>query len=299
MRVGTRRSLLARVQAEGVVAALRRRHPDLRFVLCPMATSGDLRGAGAGALDFTDAIDRALVREEVDLAVHSAKDLPATLSAGVELVGCPRRADDRDCLVVRSGGGARDLPYGARVGSSSVRRRAQLLRWRNDLHLVELRGNVDTRLARVQEGSIDAAILAVAGLQRLGRTDEISLRLPRREFLPAPAQGALAVVARRGDRSLSRIGASVDHPGTSVAVEAERALVRELGGSCAVPLGAHATLRPRGRLRLTAEVLSPDGRLRLRRTAEGRSAEPARLGEQVAHGLRDLGASALLRAYRA
>ncbi|MGI0151310.1 MAG: hydroxymethylbilane synthase, partial [Thermoplasmata archaeon] len=197
VRVGTRRSPLARAQAGSVLSRLGRAHPGVRFEPVLIDTSGDRDRSTGGSPDFTDAIDRRLLRGEIDLAVHSAKDLPAELDRRLEILACPRRADPRDCLVAGRIPRAR-LPRGARVGSSSLRRRAQLLRWRADLRVVEIRGNVDTRIGWVRSGSIDAAILAVAGLARLGRTGDVDRILPTSKFLPAPAQGALAVVGRSG-----------------------------------------------------------------------------------------------------
>ncbi|HXQ78900.1 MAG TPA: hydroxymethylbilane synthase, partial [Thermoplasmata archaeon] len=169
-RVGTRRSRLARAQTDWVLTRLARAAPGVRFEPIPVDTSGDRDRSVGSSPDFTDTIDRALLRGEVDLAVHSAKDLPVELDRRFELLACPRRADPRDCLVVAPPHRAARLPRGARVGSSSLRRRAQLLRWRSDLNVVEIRGNVDTRIDLVQSGAIDAAILAVAGISRLERT---------------------------------------------------------------------------------------------------------------------------------
>ncbi len=293
LRVGSRRSTLARAQAGIVFRGLGRRYADLDLKLVTMATSGDARAVRGSSPDFTDTLDRALLRGRIDLAVHSAKDLPATLAEGLRLVSCPRRADNRDCLVLRRSPSEGPLAHGARVGSSSVRRRAQLLRWRSDLKVVQLRGNVDSRLARVDDGSVDAAILAVAGLLRLGREDRITTVLPRREFLPAPAQGALAVVVRSDDRAAAAIAASVDHRATFQAVAAERAFVRELGGDCDVPIGAHATVRD-DTLVLTGEVLSPDGRKRLRGITRGPRHNPLRLGRTLGRSLLEQGARELL-----
>ncbi len=186
VRVGTRRSPLARAQTDAVVARLGRLAPSWKFEVVAVETSGDRDRSLGGSPDFTDAIDRALLRGEVDLAVHSAKDLPADLDRGLELVACPRRADARDCLILGRGDGATGLVRGARVGSSSLRRRAQLLRWRPDLTVVEIRGNVDSRIGLVRSDALDAAILAVAGVSRLGRASEISQVLPASAFLPAP-----------------------------------------------------------------------------------------------------------------
>ncbi len=293
IRVGTRRSRLATVQTRSVLSALAQSAPGRSFVPVPVDTSGDRDRAVGGSTDFTDAIDRALLRGTIDLAVHSAKDLPVVLDRRMRLVACPRRADPRDCLVVRNGLRAEALPRGARIGSSSPRRRAQLLRWRPDLKVVELRGNVDTRVARIRAGGVDAAILAVAGLARLRRKGEIDRVLSVDSFLPAPGQGSLAVVARAGARSLIALARAIDHAPTRGCVEAERAFAEQLGGDCNHPIGALAEVRG-GTLRLTGEVLSPDGRRALRRRGEGPADEPARLGRALARSMLGLGAAELL-----
>ncbi|MGA8604926.1 MAG: hydroxymethylbilane synthase [Thermoplasmata archaeon] len=291
-RVGTRRSRLARAQTDWVLTRLARAAPGVRFEPIPVDTSGDRDRSVGSSPDFTDTIDRALLRGEVDLAVHSAKDLPVELDRRFELLACPRRADPRDCLVVAPPHRAARLPRGARVGSSSLRRRAQLLRWRSDLNVVEIRGNVDTRIDLVQSGAIDAAILAVAGISRLERTAEIDRILPSTTFLPAPAQGALAVVARAADSNLASFVRRIDHAATHACVNAERAFAAVLGGDCRVPLGALATLRKQT-ISLAGEVLTPDGRVSLRRARRGPASDAegiaSRLGkEMLDHGALDL-----------
>jgi hydroxymethylbilane synthase len=292
-RVGTRRSPLARIQTDWVLAQLARAAPADRFDSVPVDTSGDRNRAPGRSPDFTDTIDRALLRGEVDLAVHSAKDLPAELDPRFELVACPPRADPRDCLVVAAGHRSQRLPRGARIGSSSLRRRAQLLRWRPDLEVVEVRGNVDTRIGLVRSGSLDAVILAVAGIDRLGRSDEIDRILPSARFVPAPAQGALAIVARVNDPTLLPLVRRIDHAPTRACVTAERTFAAALGGDCQIPLGALATLQGR-ELSLVGEVLTPDGRSRLRQRGRGRLSEAARLGSRLGRKLLDRGALDLL-----
>ncbi|MGA8302669.1 MAG: hydroxymethylbilane synthase [Thermoplasmata archaeon] len=292
-RVGTRRSRLALAQTEFVIARLRRAAPDVRFETTPVDTSGDRDRSVGSSPDFTDTIDRALLRGEVDLAVHSAKDLPVTLDHRFALLACPRRADPRDCLVAASPLGRFPLRRGARVGSSSLRRRAQLLRWRPDLRVMEIRGNVDTRIGLVREGEIDAAAVAVAGVTRLGRADEISRILPSQTFLPAPAQGALAVVASTGDSALASIVRRIDHAATHACVTAERTFAAALGGDCRVPLGALATLRERT-LTLLGEVLTPDGRRSLRVRRRGIPTAPEAIGSRLGRSMLDHGALDLL-----
>ncbi len=297
LRVGTRRSALARAQTDSVLARLHRRNPRVQLEAVPIDASGDTDRTPGGSPDFTDALDRALLRGEIDLAVHSAKDLPLELDPGIDLVACPVRADPRDCLVTSRPHRVGSLPAGARVGSSSLRRRAQLLRWRPDLNVVEIRGNVDTRIGVVRSGAVNAAILAVAGLLRLARESEIGRRLPLRDFLPAPAQGALAVVARTGDGPVAALARALDDPPTHASVTAERAFAAELGGDCNLPLGALAVARGRT-LGLVGEVLAPDGRLRLRKSRRGPAASAHSLGQELGRDFLEAGANELLSATR-
>lgn len=292
VRVGTRRSSLARAQTRLVIRSLAQAIPTHRFEAIPIVTSGDRDRSIGSSPDFTDTIDRALAEGEIDLAIHSAKDLPAELDQRFVLAACPPRGDPRDCLVWSGHARSARLLRGDRVGSSSPRRRAQLLRWRPDLSVVEIRGNVDTRIELVRSGEIDAAILAVAGLARLERTAEINCILPTQTFLPAPGQGALAVVARAGERELVRIARRVDHPPTRACVSAERAFSAALGGDCRVPLGALARLRDRT-LSLTGEVLTMDGASRLRARRTGPVALSAELGRALGGALLQRGALAL------
>ncbi|MGI0130130.1 MAG: hydroxymethylbilane synthase [Thermoplasmata archaeon] len=293
IRVGTRRSPLARVQTDWVISRLADRAPDLRFVATPIDTSGDRDRTVGGSPDFTDAIDRALLRGTVELAVHSAKDLPATLDRRFELLACPRRADARDCLVLAPDRRVARLPRGARVGSSSLRRRAQLLRWRTDLRVTEIRGNVGTRIDLVRSGAVDATILAVAGVSRLRRTREIGRILPASSFVPAPAQGALAVVARAGDSGLASVVRGIDHAATRECITAERTFAAALGGDCRLPLGALATRHDR-RLSLVGEVLAPDGRTTLRLHRSGSASGAAGLGSKMGQEMLDRGALDLM-----
>ncbi len=293
IRVGTRRSPLARIQTDSVLARLASTAPQYRFETVPVTPSGDRDRSPGGSPDFTDAIDRALVRGAIDLAVHSAKDLPVDLDRRFALAACPPREDPRDALVGRPAAGRASLPRGARVGSSSPRRRAQLLRFRPDLRVVEIRGNVDTRIALVRSGTIDAAVLAVAGLARLGRRMEIARILPVSRFLPAPAQGALAVVARSSDAALVDALARLDDPSTRACVVAERGFASALGGDCRLPLGALARCRNRT-VSLVGEVLSQDGRTSLRRRRAGPAREAESVGARLGREMLDRGARELL-----
>jgi hydroxymethylbilane synthase len=292
VRVGTRRSPLALAQTEIVLRDLRRAWPRLTFEPVPLVTQGDVKPADGNA-DFTDRIDAALEAGEVDLAVHSTKDLPTRSSRKVRLVAFPRRADARDCLVLRSERSFRGLAPGARLGSSSPRRRAQILAWRSDLEVVEIHGNVGTRIAKLEGGDLDGVILAVAGLRRLGWGDRITEILPLPRMVPAPGQGALAVAARAQDRTAARWAAPLDDLGTQRAVRAERALAASLGATCDTPLGAFG--RTTGtRLRLRALILSPDGSVRVAGQVIGPSSDPEGLGRALARTLLDNGAGRLL-----
>jgi hydroxymethylbilane synthase len=289
IRVGTRRSALARAQTEWVLARLSRVAPETRFEATPIDTSGDRNRTPGTSPDFTDTIDRAVLRGDVDLAVHSAKDLPGVLDRRFEILACPRRADPRDCLVVADRLRGRELPRGSRVGSSSLRRRAQLLRWRPDLKVVEIRGNVDTRIGLVRSGRLDAVVLALAGVARLGRRTEIDRVLPASRFLPAPAQGALAVLGRRADEALRTLVGPLDHPMTHSCVVAERSFASVLGGDCNLPLGALATSKIR-HLSLAGEILTPDGTRSLCEEREGAVASADRLGTALGRAMLDHGA---------
>lgn len=257
IRIGTRRSRLALAQAEEVAYHLALLGLDSELV--PITTSGD-RGAtsppGRGGVKglFIAEIVRALQEGEVDVAVHSAKDLPAHDPDGVVVAAVPERADPFDVLLTRQG----DLADGQVVGTSSIRRKAQLLRSRPTVSVRDVRGNVDTRLAKLDAGEFDALVLAAAGLVRLGLMPPHAVPLPLEEMVPAPGQGALAVQARRDDGRIREIVKQLDHPRSRDAYQAERALVGRLGGDCSLPLGAYAEGREEG-IRLLAVVIRPDG----------------------------------------
>jgi len=294
LRVGTRRSALALAQAREVAAALEAAGIDVELV--PMETSGD-RGvpasAGPAGLKglFVAEIVRALRRGAVDLAVHSAKDLPAADDEDLLIAAVPERASPLDVLITRDG----ELREGASVGTSSLRRRAQVLRWRPDARVQNLRGNVDTRLRKLSDGEVDALVLAAAGLVRLGLVPEHAAPMSVAEMIPAPGQGCLAVQARAGDAATLEAVAALDHGPSRVALEAERGLMAVLGGGCALPLGAFAEVTERG-VRLTAVVLSPDGDRVARCQVEAPT--PAEATERAARDLVAAGADEILAAVR-
>ena len=257
----------------------------------PVTGSDPLKGASppGDKSRFVKEIEEALLREEIDLAVHSAKDVPGELPDGLAIVGVPARADARDALCGPAS--LADLPGGARVGTSSLRRRAQLLAARPDLRVEELRGNVDTRLRRLNEGDYDALVLAAAGLARLGR--EEGAPIAAAAMVPAPGQGCLALEARAGDTAAAGLAAAVTDRAALEALTAERALVGELDATCRTPLGAHAA-HVDGGLELTAFVGLPDGSHWIRDTLRGDAADPAALGRAAAERLLGAGAAALL-----
>lgn len=281
LRLGTRGSPLALRQAELVAGAI---GGEVETVV--LRTGGDL-GAGVDKRRWVDTIEAALLAGEIDLAVHSAKDLPAELAYGLEIAGAPAREDPRDALC---GGAAAvaALPAGARVGTSSLRRRAQLLAVRDDLNVVDLHGNLDTRLARLAAGDFDAIVLAVAGLRRLGREGWSASD----ELVPAAGQGTLAIEARAGDELVAAALAPLCDGDTERALACERTLVSVLGAGCDTPVGAHARIAGDGSLELRAFIGSPDGGEWIRDCVRGD--DPRLVGEEAARRLLACGAGALL-----
>lgn len=298
LRIATRKSPLALWQAEHVAQRLRDAHTGLAVDLLPLSTRGDevldrsLAAIGGKGL-FLKELEVALAENHADLAVHSLKDVPAHLDARFELAAILARADCADAFVSNDFAELDKLPRGARVGTSSLRRAAQLRARRPDLDVADLRGNVGTRLAKLDRGDYAAIILAVAGLQRMGFDSRIRSRLVPPEWLPAPGQAAIAVETRAGDTPVINRVKVLDDAATRRSVAAERALNAELGGDCTMPLGAWCETLPDGTLRLRGLLGDArDGRL-LRADAAGN--EPRTLGAEVARLLREQGAEALLR----
>ena len=298
LRIATRKSPLALWQSEHVAAALRQHHPDLEVVLVPMSTRGDdvldrsLAAIGGKGL-FLKELELAMLRGEADCAVHSLKDVPMEIDEPFVLPAILGRGDPADALVSNLYASLQALPLGARVGTSSLRRQAQLRAARPDLELVDLRGNVNTRLAKLDNGGYDAIVLACAGLQRLGLDARIAARLDAPEWLPAPAQGAVAVECRGDDARIHGLLAVLDAGRTRVCVEAERAMNRALHGSCHVPVAAFARWEGKGLFLQGMVGDASDGRL-IHADAYGSPDDTEELGRRVAQGLFDKGAAQLL-----
>jgi hydroxymethylbilane synthase len=300
LRIATRKSALALWQAEHVAAELRAAHPALVVELVPMSTRGDeildkpLATIGGKGL-FLKELEVAMLEERADLAVHSLKDVPAELEPGFTLPAILPRADAADAFVSNDYADLAALPLGARVGTSSLRRQAQLRAARPDLTLLDLRGNVGTRLSKLDAGHYDAILLACAGLERLGLASRIRSRLTAPDWLPAPGQAAIAIEARSDQPAVLELLSALDDAQTRLAVTAERSMNHALGGSCTVPVGAWCTVTEHGlHLRgMVGDVSS--GRLLLAEAqAEGDQAEA--LGKRVAAALFEQGAGALLNA---
>jgi hydroxymethylbilane synthase len=298
LRLATRKSALALWQTEHVARALRDAHPGLEVELVPMSTRGDqilhrpLAEIGGKGL-FLKELEVAMLEGEADAAVHSLKDVPMELDGPFALPAILRRDDPFDAFVSVRYAHIDQLPKGAKVGTSSLRRQAQLRARRADLQVLDLRGNVNTRLARLEVGDYDAILLACAGLERLGLSRHIRHRLDAPGWLPAVAQGAIAVECREDDRATAELMKVLEHPPTRVCVEAERAMNRMLHGSCHVPVAAYATLEGRV-LELEGMVGSArSGRL-IRAQAVGHDRDPEGLGRLVAAELRLQGADALM-----
>jgi hydroxymethylbilane synthase len=300
--LGTRASALARAQTELVAKLLTAAWPGLECATTVLVTAGDrtqesgepLPEIGGKGL-FTAELERALRDGEIDLAVHSLKDLPTEDTPDVLLGAVTAREDVRDCLVAREAGSLAELPAGARVGTSSLRRAAQLRALRDDLDVQSIRGNIDTRVRKVDDGEYDAAVLAAAGVRRIGLESAVTEWLSTETMLPAPGQGALAVQCRSGDDALRGILAALDDPVGRAETTAERAFLRALGGGCAAPVAALAVSTTTPRVRLQGLVASVDGAQMVRVHGEG---EPLELGERLAAEALAAGADRILAAIR-
>ena len=295
LRLGTRKSPMAMIQA-GHVAELIRQRTGADVELVGLTSFGDVTRVNlpdlGGTGVFVSALRESLLGGEVDLAVHSLKDLPTAAVPGITLAAVPARDDPRDALSGRDGAKLADLPPGATVGTGSPRRAAQLLLLRPDIRPVPIRGNADTRLAKVTSGHVDAVVLAYSGLARIGELDRVSQVFEPDEMLPAPGQGALAVECRTGDTDLTGLLALVDDPGSRAAVTAERTVLADLQAGCSAPLGAYAA--GTGMLHLTAVVVAEDGGLAVRASQSGAPSRAEELGRAVAAELLRLGAGTIV-----
>ena len=302
LRIATRKSPLALWQAEHVAAALRRAHPGLIVEILGMTTRGDkildapLAKVGGKGL-FVKELEQGMLDGTADIAVHSMKDVPVDFPQGLHLPVILEREDPRDAFVSNRFDSLADLPEGARVGTSSLRRQCQILERRPDLRVEPLRGNVNTRLARLDAGDYGAIILAAAGLKRLGFASRIRRHIETNESLPAIGQGAIGIECRTDDARTGALIAPLHHPETALRILAERALNHRLHGGCQVPIAGHATLDG-DRLHLCGLVGDPDGSRTLRAQAGGQSMEAEAIGAAVADALLAQGADLILHALR-
>ncbi len=297
LRFGTRTSRLARWQTDHVANALRSAHPGLEHAVVLLSTEGDrdrqtplpeIGGKGV----FTEALEEALLSKNIDVAVHSLKDLPIVTRPELVVGAICYRVDPRDVLVSRDGWTLETLPENAVVGTSSTRRVGQLKALREDLRLEPLRGNVDTRVRKAQEGQYDAVCIAAAGLQRLQLGEVVSEYLPLDQFLPAPGQGALAIQCRADDEKVRQVVSSIDDPAVRSAVEAERSFLAGLGGGCAAPVGAIGEIAADGSaLHLRGVAAAVDGSRAIRVAGSGTTSEPEVLGRELADDALEQGAA--------
>ena len=305
LRIGSRGSMLALVQARLVRKLLAEAHgvPEADIEIRTITTSGDkltdapLSEVGGKGL-FSKEIEAAIEAGEVDLGVHSSKDMATKLPDGLVLAAFLEREDIRDAFVSLKVKSLDQLPHGARLGSSSLRRASQMLRARPDLTIVPFRGNVDTRLRKLAEGVADATLLAVAGLNRLGRQHEITSYLDPEQFPPAPAQGAIALEIRVDDARTAGLIAPLNHAPTTIAVQAERALLGALDGSCRTAIGAVSRIDG-ATLHLTGEILSPDGAIAIHDHLSGPVTAPEQLGHDLGQILRDKAGSDFFKLFPA
>jgi len=292
LRIGTRSSVLALAQAAETRARLMAAHalPEEAFEVVPMSTSGDriqdrpLAEVGGKGL-FTQEIEEGLLAGRIDIAVHSSKDMPTQLPDGLELSAFLPREDVRDAFIGRAAKRLLDLPEGAKVGSSSLRRQALIRRLRPDLRVEIFRGNVQTRLRKLDAGEVDATLLALAGLRRIALTDVVTELLPVDQFPPAPGQGAICIESRIGDARVAALLAPLDHADTHAALDCERAFLAALDGSCRTPIAGHATIEG-SHLRFAGMILTPDGRTVHEVSGAGPAVEAVAIGRRAAEEVR-------------
>ena len=298
LRIGTRGSQLALYQANWVREKLVKTHSNLKVTLLTIKTTGDkiqdvpLAKIGGKGL-FVKEIEEALIQKRIDLAVHSIKDVPTELPKELHLFAITRREDPRDVIISREGKGLKDLPQGAKIGTSSLRRQAQLLHFREDLELIPLRGNLDTRLKKLEKMNLDAIVLAMAGVKRLGFESRITEIIPSEISLPAIGQGALGIETRRGDKEVEEQIHFLNDPPSAIAVSAERAFLKKLEGGCQVPIAAFARFID-SNLRIDGLVGTIDGKRLIKHHLEGSVDQAESLGTQLAEILLKKGAREIL-----
>ena len=309
--IGSRGSRLALTQTGFVQAEIRRMVPEIEIRVEIIKTSADknieasLRESGAGTGVFVKELENALSREEIDIAVHSMKDVPTTIMEGLRIAAVPAREDARDALISnlcipdtpQGEFTLFSLPMGARVGTGSFRRQAQLLALRPDLRIMDIRGNIDTRVMKVKNGEYDVVALAVAGLRRLGMQNQISCTLSYEEMLPAPGQGALAVEVRADDVYVNEIAKTLNHHPTALAVAVERDFLERMGGGCNVPIAVYARIRD-GVLKIDALVAQPDGKHVVRGKTSGDPEKSANVCSALAERVLTAGGREILREFR-
>ncbi len=298
LKIGTRGSALALAQANQVKSALEKAHAGLSCELVVIKTTGDEPASykqGEVALKglFVKEIEEALLNRQIDLAVHSVKDLEVDFPAGLTFGAILKREDPRDALVMEKGQTLQSLPAGTKIAAGSVRRQAQLKRMRRDLEFVPVRGNVDTRLKKLEAQEFGALVLAACGLIRLGLKERITEYLHPAQVVPCPGQGALGIEIRQEDEGTSSLAAVLDHPDSHWEVKAERAFLKALGGSCDIPLGALAIAEGEN-LTIFGTVLSPDGQKAIRNELSGPKRSAERLGKELASHVRAAGSDRLL-----
>ncbi len=301
LRIATRESKLARAQTRTVVDMLSSRTPGLEIEVVPIKTLGDRlpperRNAVDSKTAFTGDIESLLLSGGADAAVHSMKDLPVELRGGLKIAATPPRGDPRDALISLHGEGLLDLPPRAAVGTSSLRRKAQLLHLRRDLSAIDLHGNIESRIEKMNGRRLDAIVLASAGLERVSEAHRISQLFSIEEMVPAAGQGTLAVEIRRGDREIEKVVAKIDDERTRMESECERAFARRIGGDCYVPVGACARLNSSS-LTVLGMIASPDGGEVLKRTLTSPSRDAESLGTKLGEEMMQLGGERILRSF--
>lgn len=303
VRIGTRGSALALYQAELIKNKMRNDFPMVSFEIVVIRTSGDVRSASGGRLArtadsktlFTREIEDALLRDEIDMAVHSAKDLAAVMPAGLTMGAVLEREDPRDCLVSRKNIPFEKLEPGSRIGTSALRRKAQILRLNQDLVVEDLHGNIDTRIKRALNGDFDAIVLAHAGLKRLGLDDHTATVFPEERFLPAPGQGIIVAQIRQGDSETAAFLEPVNHKHTWQRLVCERAFLKRLGGGCQLPCGMLTELQPES-LKVRGILLMPDGSHFIEREIQDDGSDPEETGMELAEMILEEGGRKILHA---